>query len=108
MEAIKATVNGWNINWDVLSSPSSWPISPLTLVAISIPTYLILRSIYRLYFHPLAKFPGPKLPALTGWYEFYYECILGGRYFEEILRMHEQYGIHASHLLLNSSLLTII
>jgi len=102
MEAIKATVNGWNINWDVLSSPSSWPISPLTLAAISMPTYLILRSIYRLYFHPLAKFPGPKLPALTGWYEFYYECILGGRYFEEILRMHEQYGIYIFPLL-NSS-----
>jgi hypothetical protein len=79
---------------DVVYSPDSWPVSPLTLVAITISTYLILLSIYRLYFHPLAKFPGPKLPALTGWYEFYYECILGGRYFAEILRMHDQYGIY--------------
>jgi hypothetical protein len=78
----------------VFHSTESWPVSPLALVALTIPTYLILLSIYRLYFHPLAKFPGPKLPALTGLYEFYYECILGGRYFAEILRMHEQYGNH--------------
>lgn len=77
---------------DVFYTPYSWPVSLLTFVAITIPTYLIFLSIYRLYFHPLAKFPGPKLPALTGWYEFYYECILGGRYFAEILRMHDQYG----------------
>jgi hypothetical protein len=80
---------------DVFYSTESWPVSPLTLVALTIPTYLIILSIYRLYFHPLAKFPGPKLPALTGLYEFYYECILGGRYFAEILRMHEQYGNYA-------------
>lgn len=48
--------------------------------------------IYRLYFHPLSKFPGPKLAALTSLYEFYYNVVLGGRYLWEIERMHEKYG----------------
>lgn len=48
--------------------------------------------IYRLHFHPLSKFPGPKLAALTSLYEFYYNVVLGGRYLWEIERMHEQYG----------------
>ncbi|KAE8369043.1 cytochrome P450 [Aspergillus caelatus] len=55
-------------------------------------SYLVVRSIYRLYFHPLSKFPGPKLAALTHLYEFYYDVVKGGKYLWEIQRMHDQYG----------------
>lgn len=59
--------------------------------------YFIGRSFYRLCVSPLAKFPGPKLAALTLWYEGYYDIVKRGQYTFEIGRMHEKYGriIHA-------------
>lgn len=33
----------------------------------------IARTVYSVYFGPLAKFPSPKLAAATLWYEFYYD-----------------------------------
>ena len=55
-------------------------------------TYLITTAVYRLYFSPLAKFPGPKLAAVTLWYEFYYDVVKRGRYTWRIAEMHKQYG----------------
>jgi hypothetical protein len=54
--------------------------------------YLIGGGVYRLYFHPLAKFPGPKLAALTGWYEAYYDLYCRGMFVWKIQEMHEKYG----------------
>lgn len=48
--------------------------------------------IYRLYFHPLAKFPGPKYAALSRWHEFYYEVVLKGQFTFKIQELHKQYG----------------
>ncbi|KAJ8129175.1 hypothetical protein O1611_g4459 [Lasiodiplodia mahajangana] len=48
--------------------------------------------IYRLYFHPLSHFPGPKLAAATGWYEFYFQYWLDGQYIFETERMVKKYG----------------
>lgn len=54
--------------------------------------YLICGAIYRLYFHPLAKFPGPKIAALTGWYETYHDLIRRGMFVWKIQEMHEEFG----------------
>lgn len=53
---------------------------------------LVLRTVYHLYFHPLSKFPGPRLAAATFLYEFYYDVWKGGMYIWEVERMHEKYG----------------
>jgi hypothetical protein len=47
----------------------SVPYPYLSVNAAALIVYLFAGAIYRLYFSPVAKFPGPKLAALTLWYE---------------------------------------
>lgn len=54
--------------------------------------YVVGKTIYRLWFHPLSKFPGPRLAAISSIYEFYYSVIKGGMFIWEMERMHEEYG----------------
>jgi len=70
----------------LLSSPS------LVILIAALSIYLIGGAVHRLYFCPIAKFPGPRLAALTFWYEFYYDVVRKGRYTWEIQKMHEKYG----------------
>jgi cytochrome P450 len=51
-----------------------------------------LKSIYRLYFHPLSKIPGPRLAAITSGYEFYFNVTKRGMLIWELERLHEIYG----------------
>ncbi|KAF2105872.1 cytochrome P450 family protein [Lophiotrema nucula] len=48
--------------------------------------------IYRLYFSPIANFPGPKLAAVTSLYEFYFNFVKNGKYVFEVERLHKRYG----------------
>ena len=54
--------------------------------------YLLYGAIHRLHLSPVAKIPGPKLAALTFWYEFYYDVVKHGRYTWKIAELHEKYG----------------
>ncbi|KAL2062093.1 hypothetical protein VTL71DRAFT_6359 [Oculimacula yallundae] len=54
--------------------------------------YSILGIVYRVYFSPLSRFPGPKLAAATLFYEAYYDVIRGGAYTFKIRELHKQYG----------------
>jgi len=81
-------------------------ISRFDVVAIlgtSILIYCILGVVYRLYFHPLSRFPGPLLPAVTLWSEFYYECIQSGQYFLKIAQWHEKYGMSIGQSILQKT-----
>ena len=52
----------------------------------------LILTIYRLYFSPIAHFPGPKLAALTQWYEIYYDVYLNGQFTLHVKELHEKYG----------------
>ena len=62
------------------------------LITASVVMYACGVAIYNLYFSPLAGFPGPKIAAATGYYEFYYDFFKKGKYVFEIERMHKKYG----------------
>ncbi|KAL3465634.1 cytochrome P450 [Aspergillus heterothallicus] len=65
---------------------------PTVWCTCTLACYLVLRTIYRLQFHPLHKIPGPRLAAATHLVEFYYDVVKGGKYIWEVERMHEKYG----------------
>ncbi|KAJ5956777.1 cytochrome p450 protein [Penicillium viridicatum] len=83
----------WVLDWIPLhESFNGWTI-PCLLVGAWV-VYGSWLGIYRLFLSPLAKFPGPKLAALTQWYEVYLDIVKkgGGQFPFEIKRMHDKYG----------------
>jgi hypothetical protein len=72
---------------DVLKSLLSWK-----QVAATVAAYLASLAFYRLFLHPLARFPGSKLAAASRWFEGYYDVVLDGQYTFKIAEMHRQYG----------------
>lgn len=74
---------------DYLSRPSvAFPL----ILSIGSCLYFVGLAVYRLYLHPLAHFPGPKLAALSRWYEFYYEVPCKGQFTFHIQDLHRKYG----------------
>ena len=61
------------------------------LTALTGVTVIVLLK--RLVFHPLARFPGPKLAAATWWYMTYYEVFKDGAFIEHLNELHAQYGL---------------
>lgn len=60
------------------------------LAAVTIVTYATFRCIYNLYFHPAAKYPGPKLAAISNvWYAYQW---ITGKYPFAIAEAHKKYG----------------
>lgn len=75
-----------------MSSNIGLSISLLLFASVFLLCYTIYGVVYRLYFSPIAKIPGPKLAALTFWYQFYYDVVKRGQYTWKIEDLHRQYG----------------
>ncbi|KAL1630026.1 hypothetical protein SLS54_000886 [Diplodia seriata] len=68
------------------------PTSLLSTALVALALVQIWRIVQRLFFHPLASVPGPKLAAASTLYEFYWNAICGGKLFKRLDEMHEKYG----------------
>ncbi|TVY83824.1 Cytochrome P450 monooxygenase sdnE [Lachnellula suecica] len=70
-------------------------ITPLNLF-LTLAGAQLLHILYVLVFRsllsPLARIPGPRLAALTGWYECYYDVFYPGQYVFKIKQLHQQFG----------------
>lgn len=61
------------------------------LVPVAYLLYWILRSIYRLYLHPLSRFPGSRIAAATTLYKAYIDVR------EDLSLVHELKRLHGIH-----------
>jgi hypothetical protein len=70
---------------------TAWRLACVIAALYSI--YILGLVVYRLTFHPLAKFPGPLLCRGSYLPQAYYEAILQGKFIHEIPKYHEKYGM---------------
>lgn len=75
-------------------------LSAFLKLAILASAIWVARAVYRLTFHPLAKFPGPKLAAVTNLYGASSDMFKVGdeSYVKKLPKLHDQYGILLLHL----------
>jgi hypothetical protein len=73
--------------------PQIWTqINLIASFALILGLYFAILVLYRLWLSPIAKFPGPRVAAITGWYETYFDVVKKGRFLYEIEKMHAKYG----------------
>ena len=66
---------------------------PVTVcLAVFLLSTTVAQAIKRLYFHPLARYPGPLLAASTMWYKTYYDIVMDGGWAEHLQHLHSVYG----------------
>ncbi|KAF2228164.1 putative cytochrome P450 [Elsinoe ampelina] len=75
-----------NITMNITEFPFLATLPPLLL------SYCICLAVYRLYFHPLARFPGPRLAAVSYWYDFYYDWFAAGGFGRSSFNVEDLHG----------------
>jgi hypothetical protein len=71
---------------------SLWEVLTWQLIVSLTVFYCTVLAAYRIFWHPLSHIPGPKLAALTIWYEGFFDLFQGGKYTFKIAELHEKYG----------------
>jgi cytochrome P450 len=69
-------------------SMATWAVRFMIVVFTSLQAIIV----YRRFFHPLAKIPGPFWPSINNLPSFYHNFILHGQWYHAIDRLHTQYG----------------
>ncbi|PPQ71719.1 hypothetical protein CVT24_007889 [Panaeolus cyanescens] len=64
-----------------------------TIALLLVPLLLLVRTVYRLYFHPLSHIPGPRIAALTSFYRAFYDIVRDGQWVHHLEYLHSIYGI---------------
>ncbi|EKM58550.1 uncharacterized protein PHACADRAFT_193681 [Phanerochaete carnosa HHB-10118-sp] len=54
--------------------------------------YSLLKAVYNVYFHPLSRFPGPKLAAASLWWQAYLDLWENGSLSLKLVELHATYG----------------
>ena len=67
-------------------------LPPWWQIVAAVVVYLLSLAVYRLAFHPLSRFAGPKLAAITRYYEGYFDLYQNGQYTFKIAELHKKYG----------------
>jgi cytochrome P450 len=62
-------------------------------LAAAQPVWLGGVAVYNIYFHPLARVPGPKVAAATSLYKTYYNATDGSKFYLQIEKLHQQFGM---------------
>ncbi|KAJ9149242.1 Trichodiene oxygenase [Pleurostoma richardsiae] len=72
------------------------PRDALHLIGVALPPAIFLwilgTAVYRRYFHPLSKVPGPFLGSLSELYYFYWQYIKNGSLYLQFERLTKEYG----------------
>lgn len=61
--------------------------------------YKVCKGIYNVTFHPLARFPGPKVAGVTEWWKTWIEVVRGESMVHVLVKLHKQYGSYSACLL---------
>ena len=75
---------------EVITNP--YPVMLWKIIVATIAVYYVTVDFYRVFLHPLARFPGPTLAAITRCYEGYYDLVEKGQYTLRIAEIHRTCG----------------
>ena len=64
----------------------------LSAALATVIAYAVYAVTYNVYFHPLAKFPGPTIARTTIYWKAYVECIANRSFCHVLVELHARYG----------------